>query len=145
MNFLVLCSTLWGEELTIEKNPIVTHLSIVSELPNTQKRSLRPLLKQKRNEVLDRKKIRQDIQTLFLAGDFEEIEVEFLTVKDSIHVRYHIKEAPVLDKIVIEGAPRGLQKLLRKDPNLHVGQIFYFADIQEKLLLSFRKRAKEEG
>jgi len=145
MNFLLLFSTLWAEEKTIEREPIVTHLSIVSQLPNTQKRSLRPLLKQKRNEVLDRKKIRQDIQTLFLAGDFEEIEVEFLRVKDSIHVRYHIKEAPVLDKVVIEGAPRGLQKLLRNDPNLHVGQIFYFADMQKKLRMSFRKRAKEEG
>ena len=141
---LFILQIVWAWE---EEEPLwVEHLSIVSELPKSQKKSLRPLLQQKRNTALDPQKIRQDIQMLYLAGDFEKIEVEYVELEENkVHLRYIIKEAPVLHKVVFEGVPRGLQKLFRESASLSLGQIFYIDERSDLIKATLARIAKTEG
>ena len=145
MMFLLFCmSLLWADESSTSL--WVEHLSIVSQLPKSQKKSLKPLLKQQRRAPLDPANIRQDIQTLYLAGDFEEIDVEYILLSDKkVHLRYIIKEAPVLHKLVFQGVPRGLQKLFRSLPSLSLGQVFYIEERKEEIARALQRKAKSEG
>ena len=138
---LFILQVVWAWE---EDEPLwVEHLSIVSELPKSQKKSLRPLLKQQRNAALDPQKIRQDVQMLYLAGDFEKIEVEYVPLKDGkVHLRYVIKEAPVLHKVIFEGVPRALQKLFRSSPSLSLGQIFYIDERSDTIKSTLVRAAR---
>ena len=144
--FLIMFLIHMGLAEELPTRPIIEELTIVSDLPKTQKISLQPLLKQKKGTVLDYVQIREDIQTLYLAGDFENIKAEYSPLENgNVHLRYVIKEAPVLNKIVFEGVPRGLQKTLRADPLLSLGSIFYIHEKKSDLERLLLRKAKIEG
>ncbi|MEC7985737.1 MAG: POTRA domain-containing protein, partial [Myxococcota bacterium] len=122
----------------------VNQISIVS--PSGSEGELSSLLGHPLGEPLDLRLVRQDLQTLYLAGDFDSVVVRVHPIMgEGVHLQYNIKHAPKINAVRFVGAPAELKNILTNRLNLNLGQVFYPEEEIFKLEESIRTIGAKEG